>query len=49
MIKENEIWWDSTTLKSYIDKAMIPCGLRIKIIATTLYSDAFKEESKEIE
>lgn len=30
MQKELHTWWDYTTLNSYLEKKMIPCGLRIK-------------------
>lgn len=44
MIQENRVWWDSITLQKYVDRNMIPRGLRMKKVPTTIYSDTFKEE-----
>lgn len=44
MVQETKIWWDSITLQKYVDKNMIPRGLRIKKIPTKFYSELFKEE-----
>lgn len=43
-IKETRLWWDCTTLQSYVDKAMVPRGLRIKKFPTFVYPDTFKKE-----
>lgn len=42
--KELRTWWDYTTLNSYLDKKLIPRGLRIKKIATTIYPEPFQNE-----
>lgn len=42
LTKEMRTWWDLTSLKKYIDKEMIPRGLRIKKKPTTVYSDLFQ-------
>ncbi|KAG8593608.1 hypothetical protein GDO81_000903 [Engystomops pustulosus] len=41
--KEVKIWWDAETLTSYLNRKMIPRGLRIKKMPTTIYSDLFLE------
>lgn len=41
LISELKTWWDHNSLKMYIEKQMIPRGLRLKKIPTTSYSDAF--------
>lgn len=38
------IWWDHNTLIKYVDKRMIPRGLRMHKRLTTLYSTMFQEE-----
>lgn len=42
--KEIRIWWDLTGLQQYINESMIPRGLRIKKIPSTLYSESFLTE-----
>lgn len=42
-ISELKVWWDFNTLKSYLERDMIPRGLRIKKYPTTTYSDEFKK------
>ncbi|XP_069609164.1 uncharacterized protein [Ranitomeya imitator] len=44
MINEMKVWWDFTTLDNYVQKDMIPRGLRIKKIPTTIYSQQFVDE-----
>lgn len=46
--KELRTWWDRSTLSSYVEKKLIPRGLRIKKIATTVYSEAFQNEWNDI-
>ncbi|XP_073511436.1 formyl peptide receptor 2-like [Phyllobates terribilis] len=41
MLNETKVWWDQTTLSNYMHKNMIPRGLRIKKIPTTIYSEEF--------
>lgn len=38
---EMRIWWDSNTLKTYMDRKMTPRDLRLKKIPTTVYSPEF--------
>lgn len=42
--KELRTWWDYTTLNSYLEKEIIPRGLRMNKAATTIYSDVFTQE-----
>lgn len=44
---EMRTWWDSNTLRMYIDRDMIPRGLRLKKIPTTIYSTDFSREWNE--
>lgn len=37
-------WWDKVTLQKYIQKDMIPRGLRLKKIPTTVFSENFKTD-----
>lgn len=41
LVKELRTWWDCTTLQKYVDKEMIPRGLRIKKKPTSTYSETF--------
>ncbi|XP_056387410.1 uncharacterized protein LOC130282769 [Hyla sarda] len=36
-LQETRIWWDCTTLTNYVSKEIIPRGLRIKKIPTTIF------------
>ncbi|KAM4029807.1 uncharacterized protein ACNLHF_022317 [Anomaloglossus baeobatrachus] len=42
--KEIKMWWDLTTIQSYLDKWMIPRGLRLKKLPTTNYSKQFSKK-----
>lgn len=42
--KETKTWWDSSTLQQYLEKDMVPRGLRIKKHPTTLYGDDFADK-----
>lgn len=42
--KELKLWWDTTTLNAYIDKKMIPRGLRIKKVATGIQTADFTKK-----
>lgn len=44
LVKETKTWWDLSTLQQYLDKDMVPRGLRIKKHPTTLYGDEFVEK-----
>lgn len=44
---EMRTWWDSNTLRMYIDRDMIPRGLRLKKLPTTIYSTDFSKEWNE--
>lgn len=44
LMKETKIWWDFTTLKKYVEFKMVPRGLRLKKIPTTIYNDSFLEK-----
>lgn len=44
--KETRIWWDFTILQVYIEKSMIPRGLRIKKIPTIVYSESLLDKWK---
>lgn len=46
--KEMRLWWDLSTLKSYIDKTMIPRGLRLKKFPSIAYNDDFKQKWEQI-
>lgn len=39
--KQLRLWWDATTLRSYVTKNMIPSGLRIKKVPSAKYSEEF--------
>lgn len=45
---ESRVWWDHTTLQNYLDKGIIPRGLRIKKVPTTVFSEDFTKEWNEI-
>lgn len=47
-LKEAKTWWDLSSLRSYIEKNMIPRGLRIKKMPTTLFDDAFMTKWNDI-
>lgn len=47
-LQESRVWWDHTTINKYLSKDMIPRGLRLKKIPTTIYSDAFVIEWNQI-
>lgn len=47
-LQESRLWWDLTTLNKYVEKGMIPRGLRIKKIPTTIFSEVFTKEWNEI-
>lgn len=40
--------WDANTLRMYTDRDMIPRGLRLKKIPTTIYSTEFTKEWNQI-
>lgn len=40
-MKELKVWCDSTTLDNYVNKNMIPRGLRIKKTPTSTYNEDF--------
>lgn len=42
--KEMRTWWDLSTLQSYVDKKMIPRGLRLKKFPSTVYNEDFKQQ-----
>lgn len=42
--KEMKIWWDFKTLQKYVEKQMVPRGLRIKKFPTVKYSEPFLEK-----
>lgn len=41
LISEMKTWWDHNSLKKYVDKPMIPRGLRLKKTPTTMYTESF--------
>lgn len=47
-LMRKELWWDATTLTSYVDKNMIPRGLYIKKIPTATYDIEFMIEWESI-
>lgn len=47
MRKEFKIWWDVTTLNAYIEKRMIPHGLRIKKVAAIPQTPEFTDKWNE--
>lgn len=47
-LKETRLWWDQATLKSYIEKQMVPRGLRINKRTATVYSQTFTAEWNDI-
>lgn len=42
IFREMKIWWDQTTLKSYIERKMVPRGLRLKKSTTFPYPPEFQ-------
>lgn len=44
MRRELKIWWNFTTLSSYLEKGMIPQGLRINKSTTFTQSKDFKDQ-----
>lgn len=44
LLQENKLWWDFTTLHKYVEKEMMPRGLRIKKLPTTVFSEEFLTE-----
>lgn len=42
--REIPLWWDPATLKNYVEKSMIPRGLKIKKLHTAKYPYSFMEE-----
>lgn len=48
LISELKTWWDHNSLKMYIEKNMIPRGLRLKKTPTTVYTDTFTSKWNEI-
>ncbi|XP_071995394.1 uncharacterized protein [Engystomops pustulosus] len=48
MSDQVKIWWDYTTLQSYLERAMIPRGLRIKKLPTVVYNDDFSKQWNQI-
>lgn len=45
---ELRVWWDANTLKMYIDRDMIPRGLRLKKAPTMIYTPDFLTEWNQI-
>ncbi|XP_056387361.1 uncharacterized protein LOC130282757 [Hyla sarda] len=41
MIKETKVWWDHKTLTTYLNKNMVPRGLRLKKRPVKVYSQTF--------
>lgn len=41
LVREMKTWWDLSTLRKYIDKEMIPRGLRLRKFPTTIYNEEF--------
>lgn len=41
MLNESRIWWDQNTLQTYLDRKIVPRGLRLKKVPTFVYSEEF--------
>lgn len=46
--KEMRMWWDLSTLKRYVEKNMVPRGLRIRKFPTMTYTEEFKTQWEKI-
>lgn len=42
LLREMRIWWDLSTLKKYMEKNMVPRGLRIRKFPSTACTEEFK-------
>lgn len=42
--KQTRIWWDAATLKTYVEKSIIPRGLRMNKMPTSVQTDTFMVE-----
>lgn len=44
MHKELRVWWDFTTLNTYMEHKMIPRGLRLNKNTTSVYTPEFQSQ-----
>lgn len=48
MLNESRIWWDQNTLQTYLERRIVPRGLRLKKVPTFVYSEDFLSKWNEL-
>lgn len=46
--KNMKVWWDATTLRKYCNDQIIPRGLRLRKLPTTVYSETFFKKWEDV-